>query len=129
MQLHRRIDAIHRAGAELFVIGNGSPQFMDGFRETTGWDGPLYTDPSLEVYKTAGLKRGVLTVLNARSAVAAVGALRKGFRQGRTQGDEWQQGGVLVISPTGDVLWSHVSDHAGDNADPDAIVAVLERAR
>lgn len=129
MQLHRRIDAIRNAGAELYVIGNGAPHFMEGFRETTGWPGPLYTDPSLEVYKAAGLKRGVMTVLNARTALRAVGTLKQGFRQGRTQGDEWQQGGVLVIEPSGEVVWSHVSDHAGDNADPDAIVAVLEQAR
>jgi hypothetical protein len=128
VQLHRRIDAIHRAGAELHVIGNGSPQFIDGFRETTGWDGPLYTDPSLDVYKAAGLKRGVLKVLNARAAVAALGTLRDGFRQGRVQGDAWQQGGILVIAPSGDVVWTHINDHSGDNADPDAIVRVLEGA-
>lgn len=125
MQLHRRIDDLHAAGAELIVIGNGSPQFIDGFRETTGWQGPLYTDPSLEVYKAAGLKRGVRTVLDARAAWKALGALRAGSRQGRTQGDAWQQGGVLVIAPSGDVIWSQVSEFAGDNAAPDAIVAAL----
>lgn len=125
MQLHRRIDDLHATGAELVVIGNGSPNFIDGFRETTGWQGPLYTDPSLEVYRAAGLKRGVMTVLNARAAIKALGALRAGRRQGRTQGDEWQQGGVLVIAPSGDVIWSQISEYAGDNAAPDAIIAAL----
>jgi hypothetical protein len=128
VQLHRRIDDLHAAGAELFVIGNGSPQFIEGFRETTGWQGPLYVDPSLEVYKAAGLKRGVTTVLNARAAIAALGALRGGSRQGRTQGDQWQQGGVLVIAPSGNVLWTQVSEYAGDNAAPDEIIAALRAA-
>ena len=127
MQLHRRIDELRATGAEVFVIGNGSPNFIDGFRETTGWRGPLYTDPSLEVYKAAGLKRGVLKTLNARAAIKALGALRGGNRQGRTQGDEWQQGGVLVIAPGGDVLWSQVSEYAGDNAAVDDIVAAVRR--
>jgi hypothetical protein len=125
VQLHRHIDEIHAAGAELYVIGNGSPSFIDGFREATGWDGALYTDPSLEVYKAAGLKRGVLKTFHPRSAIAALGALKDGFRQGRTQGDEWQQGGVLIVAPGGDVLWSHVSDHAGDNAGANEIIAAL----
>lgn len=128
MQLHRRIDDLRATGAELIVIGNGSPQFIDGFRETTGWPGPVYTDPSLEVYNAAGLKRGVTTVLNARAALKALGALRGGRRQGRTQGDTWQQGGVLVISPSGDVIWAQVSEFAGDNAAPDTIIAALRAA-
>jgi hypothetical protein len=125
VQLHRRIDDIHAAGAELIVIGNGSPSFIDGFREATGWDGPLYTDPSLAVFEAAGLKRGLRRVLNARAAVAALGALRGGFRQGRTQGDALQQGGVLVIAPGDELRWAHVSEHAGDNASADDIVAAL----
>ena len=122
VQLHRRIDAIRSAGAELYVIGNGSPSFIAGFRETSHYDGPLYTDPSLEVYKAAGLKRGVFKVINTRAAFAALGALRGGFRQGRTQGDSLQQGGTLVITPSGDIAWAHVDEFAGDGADPDDIV-------
>lgn len=128
MQLHHRIDELRAAGAELHVIGNGSPSFIDGFRETTGYDGPLYTDPSLAVYQAAGLKRGVATVLSARAALAGISALRHGFRQGKTQGDAWQQGGVVVIEPGGDVVWTHVSDYAGDNAAPDEILRQLQAA-
>jgi hypothetical protein len=125
VQLHRRIDRIHAAGAELVVIGNGSPSFIAGFRETTGYHGPLYTDPSLEVYKAAGLKRGVFKVINPRAAMAALGALRGGHRQGATQGDALQQGGTLVIDRAGVVLWAHVDEYAGDNADPEEIVRAL----
>ncbi|MCA9674064.1 MAG: AhpC/TSA family protein [Kofleriaceae bacterium] len=126
--LSRRRDELAAAGATLHIIGNGSPSFIDGFRDALGYDGTIYTDPSLEVYRAAGLKRGVTTVFNLRAAGAALSALRHGQRQGRTQGDNWQQGGVLVVSPAGEILWSHVSGYAGDNAAPDAILAAL-RAR
>jgi hypothetical protein len=125
VQLHRDNDKIVAAGAELVVIGNGTPNFIEGFREHTKYDGPLYTDPSLEVYKAAQLKRGVGKVLNMRAAVATAKALARGSRQGWFQGDEWQQGGVLVIAPTGDVKWHHVSDYPGDNASADQIVRAL----
>ncbi len=125
VQLHREIDSIRATGAELYVIGNGSPSFIEGFRDETGWRGPLYTDPSLEVYKAAGLQRGVLKTFNLSAAWRSVGTLRRGFRQGRTQGDAWQQGGVLVIAPSGDVLWTHASEGPGDNASADEILAAL----
>ena len=125
MQLHRAIDRIHGKGAELFVIGNGTPNFIDGFRETTGFSGAVYTDPTLAVFRAAQLKRGLRNMLNLGAAASTLGALRRGFRQGRTQGDNLQQGGVLVVAKDGRVLWQHVSDHPGDNASPDDIVRAL----
>ena len=125
MQLHRAIDRIHEAGAELHVIGNGAPMFIEGFRETTGFPGAVYTDPSLEVFRAAQLQRGLRNVLSLGMVAASAGALRRGFRQGRTQGDNLQQGGVLVVATDGRVLWHHISKFPGDNASPDAIVRAL----
>jgi hypothetical protein len=128
VQLHREIERIHAAGAELVVIGNGTPNFIAGFRELTGYAGPLYTDPSLESYKAAELKRGWKYILNPRAAANAVRTLAHGHTQGRTQGDAAQQGGVLVILPGGHVAYHHVSSAAGDNAPAAAVVEALERA-
>jgi hypothetical protein len=124
VQLHRRIDEL-RARADVVVIGNGSPSFIDGFRETTGWRGPVLTDPSLATYKAAGLKRGVLRTLDPRGALRGLRTLSKGIMQGRTQGDQWQQGGVLVIAPGGEVLLAHASDAPGDNASVDEILTAI----
>lgn len=128
MQLHREIDRVRAAGAELHVIGNGAPMFIAGFRETTGYDGLLYTDPSLEAFRSAELRHGLRTVLTIGAVVRTVGALRRGFRQGRTQGSALQQGGVLVISREGRVVWHQISDGPGDNASATQIVAALRLA-
>ncbi|MDX2086736.1 MAG: peroxiredoxin-like family protein [Kofleriaceae bacterium] len=125
MQLHRSIHAIHAAGAELIVIGNGSPSFIDGFREQTHYDGAVYTDPSLEVFKAAELKRSVARTLDPRSLGKAFKALAGGQRQGRTQGDPWQQGGVLAIAPDGTIKFAHASERPGDNASGAAIVSAI----
>jgi hypothetical protein len=125
VQLHRDIDLIHGAGAELYVIGNGSPSFIEGFREQTQWTGAVYTDPSLDVYRAASLKRGVMRTLDPRALGKTIGAFVRGHRQGLTRGDAWQQGGVLVIAPSGDVKWHHASDRPGDNASAHEIAAAL----
>jgi len=125
VQLHRERGAIRAAGAELFVIGNGTPNFVAGFREQTGWQGPIYTDPSLAVYRAAGLKRSVMRTLDPRQLGSTIRAFARGARQGRKQGDTWQQGGVLVVAPGGDVMWHHASERADDNATVAQIVAAL----
>ena len=128
MQLHRSIADIHAAGAELVVIGNGAPMFIEGFRETTGYTGPLYTDPTLAAYEAAELERGFFKTFSLGGAVKTIGAARRGFRQGRTMGDANQQGGVVVVAPDGSVIYRHVSHHPGDNAKAEDIVRAL-RAR
>ena len=125
MQLHRHIEEFHRKGAEVIAIGNGSPSFIAGFRETTGFTGPIYTDPSLAAYQAAQLKSGVLRTFDPRGFGAALRAMRDGQRQGRTQGDSWQQGGVLVVAAGGEVIWQQTSARAGDNASTDEILAAL----
>jgi len=125
VQLHRDIDTVHATGAELHVIGNGSPSFIDGFREETGYDGPLYTDPSLAVYKAAELKRGVTKTLDPRALGATFKAFARGMRQGSTQGDPWQQGGVLVIGTDGHIKWHHAADRPGDDATAAQILRAL----
>jgi hypothetical protein len=125
VQLHREIDAIHAAGAELYVIGNGTPSFIAGFRDETGWRGPVYTDPTLAAYKVAELKRGVTNTLDPRALGGTVRAFLRGGRQGRTQGDPWQQGGVVVVAPGGAVTWQHASDRPGDNAPARDILRAL----
>jgi len=127
VQLHRETAAIQAAGASLAVIGNGGPSFIEGFREQTRFDGPIYTDPSLAVYQAAQLKRGVMKTFDPRALGTTLGAFMRGHRQGRTQGDPWQQGGVLVIAPGGEVKWHHASERPGDNASARDIVAALHR--
>jgi hypothetical protein len=125
VQLHRHEREICDAGADVVVIGNGAPNFIAGFRETTGFTGAVYTDPSLAVYEAAQLQRGVRTMLSVGAAARTLGAFARGYRQGRTQGDNLQQGGVLVVGKDGSVLWHHVSTGPGDNADPREIVRAL----
>ena len=125
VQLEKQIAQLRAKGAELYVIGNGSPSFIVGLREQTGWTGPVYTDPSLAVYKAAQLKRGVLRTFDPRGYGKALRAMAGGQRQGRTQGDPWQQGGVLVVASDGGVVYQQASERAGDNATGDAILAAI----
>jgi hypothetical protein len=125
VQLHRESDELKARGADLYIIGNGTPSFIAGFRDQTKYPGPIYTDPSLTAFKAAQLKRSVTRTLDPRSLGKALGAFAHGQRQGLRQGDAWQQGGVLVVAPSGEVKYHHASDRPGDNATATHIVRAL----
>lgn len=115
MQLHGHVDEIESRGAKLHLIGNGAPNFIDGFREVTGYTGSIYTDPSLKSYEAAGLLRSKRATFGLRSLKAGVKSFAQGERQGSRQGDPFQQGGAVVISSDAEVLYSHRSSAGGDN--------------
>src|SRR5262245_56596446 len=122
-ELARSLDRIHGAGAELHVISNGQPMYIEAFRDTTRFRGPVYTDPSLTVYKAAQLRRGIESTLNPAMLLHAVRALRAGHRLSRPQGDVQQMGGVLVITPAGDVRFHYISSTAGDHPEIDDVIS------
>lgn len=113
------------AGARLIVVGNGQPRFVADFRRTTGYSGLLYTDPAREAYRACAFARGVGATVNPTTARHALRGLRAGFRQGRVQGDPWQQGGVLVMGPGDEVIWVERIRRAGDAIDLDAALDAL----
>lgn len=121
------VDGIRGHGAELVVVGNGSVEQARAFREEQKLLFPLYTDPTLESYRAAGLRRGLGSSMSPRVALHAVKALRQGFRQHRTLGDPLQQGGVLVLAKGGGLLYQYVSREAGDHPDNADILSTLDK--
>jgi peroxiredoxin len=115
--LRGEVEAIRELGAELAVVGNGTPAQAKDFAAEYALPFPLYVDPKLEAYRAAGLRRGVLDTLSAGTFTHALRALRTGARQGLTKGDPWQLGGAFVIAPGGRIAFRHVSRDAGDHAD------------
>ncbi len=112
-------------GAKVVAIGNGTPAMARDFVQQFELKLPVYTDPSRASFRAAGLKRnfgiGIATLRKA------VGTLRGGFRQGRVQGDPWQQGGLLVIAADGQVLFEHVDAGAGRHVRPEEVLKALSQ--
>jgi hypothetical protein len=126
VQLHRHKDEIHRRGAELVTVGNGGTHFARTFQEDMGITTPIFVDPSRATYRALGMRRSLVgTIFSGRTLLHAARAMRSGFRQGRTQGDAFQLGGVLVIGPDGSVLLRYLSNEAGDHPREADVVAAL----
>ena len=94
--------------------------FQENFQITF----PLYTDPNRDSYAWAGMKRKL--ALSASTLGRGVKAFVKGYRQGKVKGDAKQQGGVILVSQSGEIRWSHINDEAGQHAD---LQVILEKAR
>jgi hypothetical protein len=123
--LRRIKKEIEAAGARLVFIGNGNTAFARHFKETFVPDCEVLTDPSAATYELLGARRGLWTTWTPRSLPATIRAIRHGFRQSRTQGFPYLQGGVAIVDSTGVVRWSFVSRFAGHHPSPEHILARL----
>ena len=118
-----------KAGANLAVIGNGWPAMAKSWATHVGFPPSvsILTDPSRKAYDLAGMKRSaILTLLNPKSLVRWARANLHGFRQGKTAGDAWQQGGAMVVLPGDKVSYRYVSLGPGDHPRPETLLAALK---
>lgn len=118
-------------GGDIVLVGSGTPEqarrFVDDFHVKM----PVVTDPTLEAYRRAGMKRSVLGSIGPGVLLRGAKTLAKGFRQHRQQGDNWQQGGVVVVSALeagGRVTMQHAADAAGQPTDFARMVEAVRAA-
>lgn len=120
--------AILQAGGELSLVGSGQVFQAKAFKDEWKLPFRLLVDPQRLAYQAAELERGVLRTLSARSLGYAFSALRKGFRQGPQQGDNFQQGGALVIAPGGAIRFRQASQRTGDHASIEDLLLAVKSA-
>lgn len=116
---------IRALGAELTLIGSGSPAHAQAFREAEGVEALLLCDTRLEAFAAAGLKRSISSTFSLGTLKHGLRAFKQGHRQSAVQGDPWQQGGLFVCAPGDEVLFAHVSQAAGDHPEPAAFLDSL----
>ena len=128
-----RLEDFEKAGAQVAVIGSGWPAAAKGFAQALGLPAslPVLCDRRRASFALLGLRRSVAaTLLIPRVLRAWLGLLRRGYRQGRTQGDPWQQGGVAVVGPHGggELLYRYASAAPDDDAPLDEVLGALRAA-
>lgn len=123
-----KVEDIRALGAELHFVGTGDAFFARGFRDEYHVPVPIYVDPERNTYAALGFARTVRSSVSRAVLRNSRRALAAGFRQTKTQGDAWQQGGVLVVLPGGDIAFAQASEVAGDHPDVNEVIGALESA-
>lgn len=119
------VEPIRARGGELVAIGNGSVEQARTFHDEQQMAFRLLTDPSRKTYAAAGMKSGIGRTIGLSPLLRGLSVMRAGFRQGRTKGAAFQQGGALVIARGGKELFRFVAEGAGHHPDPQEMVAAL----
>lgn len=117
----------YNKNADLVVIGSGDPAHFPEFRKRTGYDGLLFSDPSLKAFSVLGFSNGLKGFMSMKSIFKAASALKQGHRQGSVQGSTLQLGGAVVIDTSGAVCYLFAGKKAGDHPEVDALLGAVEK--
>ena len=81
-ELRSRLSEIHSLGAELYIVGSGSPMFARAFIEDEHLEGvTVFADEQLASYKLLAFKRSMFRTLFApRGMGVAIRAIFAGHR-------------------------------------------------
>jgi peroxiredoxin len=124
------LDEIAALGIDVVLVGNGAPNFIEGFVERNqlgGKPAEIVTDPTLRAFDAASLERSYRSNLSPAALKNFARALLHGFRQTHVEGNPQQQGGVMLVEPDGSLAYVHRDRVAGDHA-PTAKVVAAARA-
>lgn len=114
----------------MVLIGQLTPRHAAHFRRRQDIHLPMLADEKRESYRAAGAKIATMGELLGPGVMAKglMTTLRTGKVQGRTIGHPAQLGGSMVIAPGNEIVWSHMSEDAGDNATAEEILEAVRSA-
>jgi peroxiredoxin len=130
--LRPRLDELATLAVDVAIVGSGSPEQLAAFIEREDVARPhvrCFTDPSLAAYRAAGLVRSRWGTLGPKAIGHVVRAFLAGHRNGRPQGDLYQQGGTLYITRAGGLAFYQRATSLGDHPVLGDVVDVALAAR
>jgi peroxiredoxin len=121
--LRNRKADFDRVGAQVVLVGMGTPVECSAFLKKFAIPFPMIADPHQALYRQFHLRRmSPLGVLSPAVAIKGMAAMARGSGIGKPVGDILQLPGVFIIDSSGRIVFSHQPAGPADHADPDAIL-------
>ncbi len=125
-----RLHELTRLGVRVVYVGNGEARYIEAFVQRNAIDTDaveVVTDPSLAVHRALQLPRSFWATYGPRALLGLFRALFGGFRQSSIEGDNFQQGGLLVVDGDQRVAFLHRDQASGDHAPMGEVVEAVMR--
>lgn len=123
MQLRRRENDFRQLGAQVVLVGLGTPEDAAAFKDRFDISFPIIADPEKVLYKAFHLKQATAkTFLSPGMAVKGVSAVLRGYGIGMPTGDVRQLPGVFIIDTDGIIRYRFFAANPADHPEPDVLL-------
>ncbi len=124
-QLRDAYESFRSEGADIAVIGMGTPEEAREFKERRAIPFRLLVDRTRDSYRAVEARRSVGGALGPKVWLPGAKSLLSGHSQAPARQDWRQLGATAVVAQGGRVLLLHRSEHAADNPPIDELLEAL----
>ena len=125
--MRRNKNSFAKAGAQVVLVGMGTPSESEEFASKFNIPFPIVADPQKKLYRKFELKQmSTLGFFSPSVALKGVAAIVGGHGIGMPQGGVRQFPGVFIINTAGQIVFSHFSGNPADHPGAKTILAALQ---
>jgi peroxiredoxin len=127
VQLRRRENDFQQHGAQVVLVGLGTPEQTAAFKDRFDIPFPMIADPQKALYKAFHLKQASAgAMLSPGMALKGVSAMLRGYGIGMPSGDVRQLPGVFIIDTDGVVRYHYFAEGPADHPSPDVLLDKIQ---
>jgi len=125
--LKREMGLFTPKGTQVFVFLQSSPETVASVAKETDWPFFLVCDPQGAVFQQYAVESGgLLKYLHPAGLIAAVKAVRQGFRHGKFEGKETQLPAAFAVNTQKVITYAYYGKHISDLPSPATLAANME---
>lgn len=125
MQLHHSKAQFESIGIQVILVGLGTPEQSEAFKQQFSLTFPIICDPEKKLYQRYGLKRSSLASMASPSLLLkGLKTLSRGHTPGVPRSDVMQMPGVFLIDTFGSIRYAYYSKDPSDNPSVETLLAL-----
>ena len=114
-KIKQEIDVARQKGAHVFVALQSAPKTIVSLSTREDWPFTIICDPQKKIFQLYGVEPGgVVRYLHPAGLIAAIKAVRQGFRHGKFEGKETQLPAAFTVSAGKVITYAHYGENISD---------------
>jgi Peroxiredoxin len=114
-KIKQEIDLVRQKGVRVFVTLQSAPETLASLASREYWPFTIISDPQGKVFQLYGVESGgIIKYLHPAGLLAAIKAVRQGFRHGKFEGKETQLPAAFAINAEKVIKYVHYGKNISD---------------
>ena len=114
-KIKQEIELVSKKGGRVFVVLQSAQETLASLTNKEDWPFTIISDPQGKVFKLYGVEAGgIIKYLHPAGLIAAIKAVRQGFRHGKFEGKETQLPAAFAVAADKIIKYAHYGENISD---------------
>ena len=125
-KIKQDIDLVRKKGGRVFVALQSPPETLASLTNREDWPFTIISDPQGKIFQLYGVEAGgIIKYLHPAGLIAAIKAVRQGFRHGKFEGKETQLPAAFSMTADKVLKYTHYGENISDIPSLAKLISVI----